>query len=278
MNIRNPQLLQPVRIDSGPPEASSHRFLLFILFSLCLHCLLLALIPGLNQSGTGAIPAVRLQVYLALNRAAQKTTGHERPLSAIEPGSPVKAIKHPVETVPTKHLNVLNHPTRPAEKPEASAPSRLDSALQYHSLKRVQNEPKTTDQSVKQHSHRMLRSQPDAAATLSPPIRGISQGKTHATPDPSAVAALLRHALLQHFRYPAIARQNSWEGKVVLNVQVMADGQVGATHILQASGFRILDRAAQRAANDIGQLPAARPLLAGQNLTFRVPVAYRLQH
>lgn len=93
----------------------------------------------------------------------------------------------------------------------------------------------------------------------------------------AAVAVLLRRALRRHFYYPAIAVQNSWQGRVVLRVRLAADGSITQTRVMRGSGFGILDRSAKRAADGIKRLPRAQPLLAGQAVAFRVPVDYRLR-
>lgn len=44
--------------------------------------------------------------------------------------------------------------------------------------------------------------------------------------------------------YPGVARRRGYEGKVVLEVEVLATGKVGQIKIAKTSGFEVLDRAA----------------------------------
>ncbi|MCX7826904.1 MAG: energy transducer TonB, partial [Verrucomicrobiae bacterium] len=47
--------------------------------------------------------------------------------------------------------------------------------------------------------------------------------------------------------YPRVARNNRWEGVVVLRVEVLQDGRVGRVELAQSSGHDILDESAIKA-------------------------------
>lgn len=235
---------------------NSSRLLGFLMISLSLHGLLFAMIPRLELSTTTGRKANHRPIYLTLNTAPSSNRMPRKPLTAVQPT------------------------TNQTVKQVVPAPSHHAKSVRQH-LESFQSETRSPMHSkVKRTSHhgtlaRDMRTTQLAVATTSPYPGEITPKPS---PNPAAVAALLRRALQQHFNYPVVALQNSWEGKVVLNVRVSADGVVSAARILKASGYRILDRAAQHAVNDIGKIPAASPLLAGQALTFRVPVAYKLRH
>ncbi len=222
----------------------------FLTISLMLHGLLFAMIPGLELSTATGQQAMHQPIYLTLNTAVANNRMPPKPLTA----QPPSAVTHP-----TRHD--LFTPSRHAKKVQTGT------RLLLHSKSKSTSHHTTPT--------RKLRTTQLAVAAPSPSLR---QSIPKPSPNPAAVAALLRRALQQHFHYPVIALQNSWEGKVVLGVSVTADGEVSTAQVLKESGFRILDRAALHAVNDIGRLPTASPLLAGQTLTFRVPVAYRLRH
>ncbi|MFA6922067.1 MAG: energy transducer TonB, partial [Gallionella sp.] len=44
--------------------------------------------------------------------------------------------------------------------------------------------------------------------------------------------------------YPMVARKMGWEGRVILNVEVLAEGTCGAINVLTSSGREALDNAA----------------------------------
>lgn len=57
--------------------------------------------------------------------------------------------------------------------------------------------------------------------------------------------------------YPRLARENRWEGLVVLEVQVSKSGRAEAVSVLQSSGKRVLDEAAMKAVRRWNFLPAS---------------------
>jgi len=76
--------------------------------------------------------------------------------------------------------------------------------------------------------------------------------------------------------YPLVARRMGWQGRVVLDVEVLADGTPGEVAVQQGSGRGILDEAALRAVHGwrfvparSGGLPVARH--------FLVPIVFSLQ-
>jgi periplasmic protein TonB len=77
-------------------------------------------------------------------------------------------------------------------------------------------------------------------------------------------------------RYPAVARDNRWEGDVLIAVMVSANGRA-SVNISASSGHDILDRQAlaiYREATRLVSIPAA---LRGKESALRpLPVEYRL--
>lgn len=76
--------------------------------------------------------------------------------------------------------------------------------------------------------------------------------------------------------YPAEARENGWEGRVILHVQVGADGRAAAVRIARSSGFGSLDRAALSAVRRWRFRPATRSGVAVAAAVL-VPIRFRLR-
>lgn len=78
-------------------------------------------------------------------------------------------------------------------------------------------------------------------------------------------------------RYPDIAREHGWEGRVILRVHVDPDGRTNTVAVRQSSGHDILDRTALAAVRDWTFNPAQR---AGRPVpgTLDVPISFRLQN
>lgn len=91
-------------------------------------------------------------------------------------------------------------------------------------------------------------------------------------PPPTAPAAYERTPLP---RYPAAAREQGLEGVVVLAVEVLASGRVGAVHVSASSGAPVLDEAAVEAVRRWTFTPARRGARAVDSIV-EVPVQFSL--
>lgn len=76
--------------------------------------------------------------------------------------------------------------------------------------------------------------------------------------------------------YPMVARRMGYHGKVVLNVEVLAEGKAGQVLLHQSSGYEILDNAALQTVKSWRFSPARR---FGQPITlwFLVPIKFFLE-
>ncbi len=75
--------------------------------------------------------------------------------------------------------------------------------------------------------------------------------------------------------YPLIARRHGWEGTVLLDVEVRADGRVASVTVAESSGYVILDRAAVDAVRAWRFEPAQRLGEPVDDLV-RLPVRFQL--
>jgi protein TonB len=76
--------------------------------------------------------------------------------------------------------------------------------------------------------------------------------------------------------YPMVARRMGYHGKVVLNVEVLAEGKAGQVLLYQSSGHELLDNAALQTVKAWRFTPARR---FGQPVTqwFLVPIRFSLE-
>ncbi|CAH1387299.1 hypothetical protein NTGM5_570001 [Candidatus Nitrotoga sp. M5] len=76
--------------------------------------------------------------------------------------------------------------------------------------------------------------------------------------------------------YPFAARRLGLEGKVILNVEVLADGSCGQINVAESSGHTILDKQALKTVRDWNFIPARR---AGEaiNKWFKVPIIFSMK-
>ena len=78
-------------------------------------------------------------------------------------------------------------------------------------------------------------------------------------------------------RYPASARVDRAEGKVVVKAMINEDGSISKVEIFQSSGHPGLDKAAIETLRQAAPFHLSRPL--GQpGMTIKIPMSYRLDH
>jgi protein TonB len=78
-------------------------------------------------------------------------------------------------------------------------------------------------------------------------------------------------------RYPSIARSRGWEGKVILQVRVSADGEAEQVTVAQSSGHDVLDEAAVDMVEGWRFTPAKRGDTPVSS-TVRVPINFKLDN
>jgi TonB family protein len=92
------------------------------------------------------------------------------------------------------------------------------------------------------------------------------------------VQAALQQALLPRFDYPSVARRRGWQGRVRIGLHVAADGALTRIHLLESSGYALLDRAAVKDVNELRSVPAVAQWLDGRDMDVILPVRYQLQN
>jgi protein TonB len=76
--------------------------------------------------------------------------------------------------------------------------------------------------------------------------------------------------------YPIVARRMGWQGRVILNVEVLSEGGCGSVNLYRGSGHEVLDNAAINTVKSWRFIPARH---AGGAVTqwFKVPVNFSLE-
>lgn len=83
--------------------------------------------------------------------------------------------------------------------------------------------------------------------------------------------------LAQHFRYPRLARQRGWQGRVVLAFRIDADGHIDGVRVRKSSGRAILDETAVESLRSIERLPGMAEHLGSGSFDLTLPVTYQLE-
>jgi protein TonB len=125
---------------------------------------------------------------------------------------------------------------------------------------------------------------PPAPVTPSPPAAAGRVDPQPGAPAPSTADGTLeiyRMELMRmarnYKRYPRVALDNNWEGKVVVRMVIGANGMIASLSVRSSAGHEILDKQAldmlQKAKPRV-QIP---PALRGREFSIEIPVIYNLK-
>lgn len=161
------------------------------------------------------------------------------------------------ETEPPAPQSVAQRPALKAKPQPAAEQARPSPLAPPHT---VATSPAAEPQSV-----------PVAVASPAMPASGAAAPVADSEPD-------FRAAYLDNPRppYPMAARRMGWQGRVVLNVEVLAEGRCGGINVSRSSGHEMLDSAALNTVKGWRFAPATH---AGHPVTqwFRLPINFSLE-
>ena len=246
-------------IETGP----QNRVLVMCLVASILgHAAVLFLFPGMRQ-GPPAVSAVTVLTATLERRSTAPPPALAETPRPPEPERPKPQVKPPPE--PPRPLL-----TRPESAPSAPAP-------------RVAEPPPvqtaTAPPSVSQAPVSAVRAPevpsapaPAAPAQVAPrPPEAVDSGNV----DQYRLALL--GAANRYKRYPAIAMEKGWSGRVEIRIVIGANGMTQSISVKTSSGFEILDRTAVDMVTKAKPMTPIPPSLKGREFAVDVPVIFSLQ-
>jgi protein TonB len=212
------------------------------LLVLLLHVVLIAYLRQTPEPETPAEPLVMEVALIAAPAPAQAKPAPPAPAAAKPKPRPVPAKPKKAPALPKK-TPVIRQPVR------KSAPTSAPAA---------KAETATSASAV-------APARPTAAAApAQPKIEAFTEANYRANyqsnPKPE---------------YPRLAKSRGWQGKVLLRVQVTADGRSASVQVQQSSGHKQLDEAAVEAVENWTFLPAKRGATPVAS-TVTVPIQFKL--
>jgi len=194
------------------------------------------------------------------------------------PYSPVRPARLPPEPVAVRLLQTSRPAPRPPAVPkrQAAGPALQNPAPQPAPLLQ---QPEPAPQPPPETPLELAP--PAPVATAGPQaVEGESQATTDASASltgeiaaTQAVLATLRARIAEKIRYPALARANNWQGKVLLQLALDQDGRLLGLAVRRSSGYAVLDRAAAAVLRSV--TPVDNPL--GRALQLEYEIAYELK-
>jgi protein TonB len=178
-------------------------------------------------------------------------------------------------------------PEPPAERPQEPPSTRSKEAAPLHAPPRaimplpptLRPEPPTpTAQPAQGHQYQLqLSGNQDEASPATQmkvteaPAAPTGAGRTQ-SPDARYLAELAE-SLRRAQRYPIAARRLRQEGRVVLKLDLAADGALVDCEVVRSSGYELLDEAALDMVRRTAPLP---PSTTGAPLTLTIPIVFSL--
>jgi protein TonB len=117
------------------------------------------------------------------------------------------------------------------------------------------------------------RPAPPAPPVASAPPAAPPAPVASAGPDPGSVAQFrleLIEAARRHKRYPRVAVDNNWEGRVDLRLVIAANGSIASLSVRKSAGFRALDDEAQQMFRTAKGELSVPPALRGKEFSVDV--------
>jgi protein TonB len=99
-------------------------------------------------------------------------------------------------------------------------------------------------------------------------------------PDPGTIAQFrleLMDLARRYKKYPRIAQDNNWEGRVELRIAIGEDGSLAALTVKKGAGRAALDEEAQAMIRTAQSKATIPPGLRGKAFTLEIPVDFFLK-
>lgn len=231
--------------DPGLGIGPRRPLVLALLVSLVLHGLVLYALPILKESIRA--PARPLTARLA------------KPVPP-EPARVEPAPQRPPQPPPRPGPVTKSAPRLAAPAPVTVAPAPS-----------VEPERKATEPAL------VVPAQEVEAATQSAPQPAAAAASG---PDPGSVARFrleLMEIARRYKRYPRIAQDNNWEGRVELRIAFAENGSIASLTVKKGAGRAVLDDAAQGMIRSAQAQAAIPPALRGKAFVLEIPVDFSLK-
>ncbi|MGR9087675.1 MAG: energy transducer TonB [Gammaproteobacteria bacterium] len=225
-----------------------------ILLELCvlvtlLHLWIIFFLPDSPEQSSPAKPMIMQASLISAPESKPRAT--LRPKQPMPPITPKKPLPKP------KSRPIVRKKLQPLRKPDALRP------------------PEPADETMKAAPDPV----PAITSTASAPDPTSKTGQTQALKTDTFTEANYRanYAFNPKPNYPRLARSRGWQGKVLLRVQVTAEGASNTVTIDKSSGHAILDESAVEAVRKWRFIPARRGETAVASSVV-VPILFTLQN
>jgi periplasmic protein TonB len=255
------------------PLAEERALVWCVLASIVLHALVLL---GMSSRRAPAPPADTVLVL----------TASLAPFAALPPPAPLQPPPRPepaLRPATTKPIAAPRHAPAPALAPQEVAPAEPIKAPEPVPV--LAPQPDSAPAAPSSVASTAQPAVPVKARPALPASGGNPATEAAARPGEEADAGTLaqyRLALIvatrRYKRYPAIAMEKGWQGKVEVHMVIGANGMVASASINTSSGYEILDNQALDMLNKGGATVPIPPSLRGREFGINIPVIFSLDN
>jgi protein TonB len=130
--------------------------------------------------------------------------------------------------------------------------------------------------------------EPQPAPVTPPSAVAAEEGPAAPAPERVGEAPLPAHTVGQYrleimsaarksLRYPPLARENNWEGRVALRIVFSPSGRIASLNVTRTSGYEVLDKQAVEMYRNAAAAVPVPPVLRGKEFAIEVAAAYELK-
>jgi protein TonB len=229
--------------SSGLEERYSRLLLRAVLCSLVLHALFLYFLPLLRE-----LDQKRVELPPLTARLVQPKPVPEPPKAEPTPPVPSSPVIRPA----------AKPPPRPSVTPVLSVEPQQQAVAPTLVVPAAPPQP--------------------AAAAEAQPAPAVAAAVSG--PDPSSIARFrleLMEAALRYERYPRIAQENGWEGRVELRILIAENGAIASIVVRKSAGRAVLDDQALTMLRSAHPHVAVPPSLRGKAFSLDIPVDFSIK-
>jgi protein TonB len=241
--------------DAGLGAGPLRPLALAVLASLALHVLILYALPILKESIRAPVRPLNARLAKPAPDPARVEPSPQRPLQPSPPPRPAPVSKAARQA--------------PAPEPVSPVPS-VEPARRVQAAEPVLALPAAPPAPAAQA--------PLARADAAPGAESVLTAASG--PDPGSVARFrleLMEIARRYKRYPRVAQDNNWEGRVELRIAFAENGSIASLMVKKGSGRPALDDAAQAMIRSAQAQAAIPPALRGKAFVLEIPVDYSLK-
>ena len=248
-------------IETGP---QNRVLVTCVIASILAHSAVLLLFPGMRQ-GPPPVSAVTVLTATLARPSTPPPALAEAPRPQ-EPERPRPQVKPPPE--PPRPLLTQSESAPSAPAPRVVEPPPVQTAMVPPSIPQAPVSARA----------------PEVQAAPAPAVAPVVPSQLAPRPAESIDSGNVdqyRLALLgaanRYKRYPAIAMEKGWSGRVEIRIVIGASGMTQSISVKTSSGFEILDRTAVDMVTKAKPMTPIPPSLKGREFAVDVPVIFSLQ-